>query len=443
MAQAPISRDLNAPAEAAAAVAEAEPSRPRFLPPTFDSFLHAPFRWYMAAMFGWNSAMNMQMLVRGYLAYDLTGSFAALGTMSLASAIPMLTLSAYGGVIADRFPRKAVIQAGQAANLGAALVMAVLILTGLLRFEYLLAAAVFQGIVISLMMPSQQAMLPEVVGMARMGNAVPLNAAGMNLMQIFAPALGGFLIAGLGAGMVYLVMAALYGIAILVLVRVVTAPIVGGRGPAAGAHAARRGRGSSGPGGLIEGIRYLGRDRVILVLLLFSFLGSVLAMPIRMLLPGYVAAVFEGDAIGLGQMQAAMGAGALAGALGLASFTMPRRRGLQLSAFAIGLGAALVVFSTADSFMLGAVLLFVVGLGTSGRQALGQVLLHEYVENEYRGRVMSLFMMQFAVMSFGTFLVGLLSEAVGPQVAIGSLGVAMVIVSVAFLVLVPRLRRLD
>ncbi|MDA1004782.1 MAG: MFS transporter, partial [Chloroflexi bacterium] len=214
---------------------------------------------------------------------------------------------------------------------------------------------------------------------------------------------------------------------------------VGGRGPAGAPRAARRG----GPGGLIEGLRYLGRDRTILVLLVFSFLGSVLAMPIRMLLPGYVAAVFGSDAIGLGQMQAAMGAGALAGALALASVTVRRKRGVQLAAFAIGLGAALLAFSTADHFMLAAVLLFVVGLGTSGRQSLGQVLLHEYVENEYRGRVMSIFMMQFAVMSFGTFVVGLFAEVVGPQVAIGSLGIALVIVTVSFLVVVPRLRRLD
>ncbi|MDA0365979.1 MAG: MFS transporter, partial [Chloroflexi bacterium] len=163
----------------------------------------------------------------------------------------------------------------------------------------------------------------------------------------------------------------------------------------------------------------------------------------RMLLPGYVAAVFGSDAIGLGQMQAAMGAGALAGALALASVTVRRKRGVQLAAFAIGLGAALLAFSTADHFMLAAVLLFVVGLGTSGRQSLGQVLLHEYVENEYRGRVMSIFMMQFAVMSFGTFVVGLFAEVVGPQVAIGSLGIALVIVTVSFLVVVPRLRRLD
>jgi MFS family permease len=166
-------------------------------------------------------------------------------------------------------------------------------------------------------------------------------------------------------------------------------------------------------------------------------------MPIRMLLPGYVASVFDGDAIGLGQMQAAMGAGALAGALGLASFTMPRRRGIQLAAFAIGLGAALIAFATADSFVVGAILLFIVGIGTAGRQALGQVLLHEYVENEYRGRVMAIFMMQFAVMSLGTFLVGLFAELVGPQVAIGSLGVTLVVVAIVFLVLVPRLRRLE
>ncbi|MEX2229959.1 MAG: MFS transporter [Dehalococcoidia bacterium] len=422
----------------AAAIAAAR-TRPRFLPPTFDSLLHGPFRWYMAAMLGWNSAMSMSMLVRGYLAYDLTGSFAALGVMSLASAVPMLVLSAWGGVIADRMPRKAVIQFGQVAGVILALALAALIFAGMLRFEYLLAMAVLHGAVIALMMPAQQAMLPEVVGMDRMMNAVPLNAAGMNLMQIFAPAAGGFLIVAIGPAMVYVIMAALEGLSVLTLFRVRTTPLGGERAPSR-----RPGRRSAGGlSELREGMRYLGRDRTILVLLMFSFVASVLSMPIRMLLPGYVAEVFDSDAIGLGQMQAAMGVGALIGALALASVTVRRKRGIQVVAFEIGLGVALVVFAAANGFLLAAALLFVVGLGTAGRQALGQVLLHEYVENEYRGRVMAIFMMQFAVMSLGTFLVGLFAELVGPQVAIGSLGVTLVIVAIAFLVLVPRLRRLE
>ena len=423
---------------AAAGPDEAAASRPRFLPPTFDSLLHAPFRWYMAAMLGWHSAMNMQMLLRGYLAYELTGSFAALGMMGLGSAVPMLTLSVWGGVIADRVPRKTVVQLGQSASVIAALAMAGLLFADLLRFEHLFAAAVFQGTVMALMMPSQQAMLPEVVGLDRMMNAVPLNAASMNLMQIFAPAAGGFLIVVIGPGMVYMTMAGLFAISVATLFRVRTAPLGAGRaGRGGGRHAA------SGFSEMREGVRYLARDRTILMLLVFSFLGAVLAMPIRMLLPGYVAAVFGGDAISLGQIQAAMGAGALLGALALASFSVRRRRGFVLAGFAIGLGAALIVFSTTNHFLVGAGLIFFVGVGTSGRQALGQVLLHEYVDDDYRGRVMAIFMTQFAVMSFGTFVVGLYAEAAGPQFAIGSLGVAMVVVSIAFLVLVPRLRRLD
>ncbi|MGE0599071.1 MAG: MFS transporter [Dehalococcoidia bacterium] len=414
----------------------AQPSakRKRALPRTFVSFENSVFRWYFGAMVGWMAAANMQLLVRGYLVYELTGSYAKLGVIGLASGFPMLIFAPWGGVIADRAPRKLVLQVGQAISMVIAIGVAIMLFAGILRFEHLFIASLLQGTVMAMMMPSRQAMLPEVVGIDGLQNAVPLNAAGMNIMRMMGPALGGTLIVVLSPGWVYGVMAAMYLSAVLLLFKVHITPVEPDR--------AREKSRASGFRDLIEGAKYAVRDRVIFVLLVMSFFTSLLAMPYLQMLPGYVSDVFDGNAVALGTMTGASGAGALVGALALASYDL-KRRGLMLILGAGFLGAALLLFTLTPVFWLAAGFMLLVGLGTAIRQALAQVLLQTYVEDDYRGRVMALYMTQFSLMQFGTFFVGLYSDVLGVRFAIGSLGLSLVLVSAILVVVMPRLRQLD
>ncbi len=410
----------------------------------------------MGAMIWWNAAMSMQMLVRGYLAFNLTGDFRALGVVGLGSAIPMLLLSPFGGVIADRTSKRFVLQIGQAFSALIAIVVGTLLFAGVLEFWHLFAASVTQGLMMSLVMPSRQAFLPEVVGLKRLMNAIPLQSAGMNLMQIMAPSVGGFMIDIIGAEYVYAVMAFMYGMSVFMLFRVTSLTPEEQEAASRGTPAdeARGGIGRRRPGGfanvarrstlaeLKSGMSYMFSDRTILAILAFTFLGSMLGMPIRMLLPGYVAEVFGDSGSTLGLMQMGMGIGALGGALALASLRMDRNRGLLLAGSAILMGIAMLGFSASAIFIAGWLGLMVIGIGSAGRQSLSQVLIQEYVEDQYRGRVMALYMMQFSLMSVGTFFVSLYMEAVGPQLAIGSIGLSLIGVTLIYLALVPRFRRL-
>lgn len=418
----------------------------------FEGFEHVPFRWYMGAMIWWNAAMSMQMLVRGYLAYQLTDSFASLGVVSLASAVPMLLLSPLGGVIADRHSRRAVLQFGQVVSLAVAIVVGVLVLADRVAFWHLVVASIAQGVTFALVMPSRQSLLPEVVGMGRLMNAIPLQTAGMNLMQILAPAAGGFMIDWVGAGWVYVTMAAMYATSVVMLFFVQPmspeelersqhdAPGNSFDDDASELEAVGSGRRLSE---ISAGFRYLTRDRTTLTILAFTFLASILAMPIRMLLPGYAAAVFGDEGSTLGLLQMGMGLGALVGALVLAGVRIGTNRGMLLAASAVLMGGSLVAFSLADVFWVAWIAILVVGLGSAGRMALGQVLVQEYVQNDYRGRVMAIYMMQFSLMSVGTFVVSIYMEAVGAEAAILTLGVALVLATAAFLALVPRFRSVD
>lgn len=425
----------------------------RYLPRTFDALQFGPFRWYLGALLWWNAAMSMQMLVRGYLAYDLTDSFASLGVIGLASAGPMLFLSPFGGVVADRLSRRTVLQAGQGIGLLISLVVAALIFAGQLTFWALFVASIAQGVMMAFVMPSRQAYLPEVVGMRRLMNAIPLQSASMNVMQILGPTAGGFMIDWIGPGFVYIAMVGMYGVSMLTLFAVVSlseeeyeataAEQAASTGRQRGAARGRRqGGGGSAVGDIVTGVRYLFGNPVLLSILSFTFIGSTLGMPIRRLLPGYVADVFTDSGTALGIMQMAMGLGALAGALVLATVRLDRHRGLVFAGSSLLMGVSLVLFSLTGIFWLAWLGLLVVGVGTAGRQALGQMLVQDYVDDDYRGRVMSIYMMQISMMNVGTFFVSLYMDRVGPEFAIGSLGVVLIAATLAYLFFVPRFRRL-
>ncbi len=143
--------------------------------------------------------MQMQMLARGYLVYDLTGSASLLGIVSAGSAVPMLVLALFGGAIADRFDRKRLIQIGQITVGLLALAVGVAVFAELVRWYHLLAASLIQGAIWSFMMPARQAIIPQVVGPDKIGNAMAMNAAGMSAMTLLAPAMAGGLYALAGS----------------------------------------------------------------------------------------------------------------------------------------------------------------------------------------------------------------------------------------------------
>ncbi|MDA0256970.1 MAG: MFS transporter, partial [Chloroflexi bacterium] len=402
---------------------------------TFDSLREPIFRWFFLGQMGQSGAMQLQQLLRGYLVFELTDSFAALGVMSLAQSVPMLTLSLPGGVLADRLPRKYLVQAGQAVNVANAVVLVAVIAGGWLRVEYLIASAVVQGIVMSLMMPARQSMIPDIVAPHRLTNAIALNSAGMQSMRLFAPGLGGAITAWAGADWGYGLTAVLYLVALLGIVPIPTSLT------APAAHERAGGVRSAIEDGR-ESIRYIARDPTMRTLLAVNLATVVLAMPYIIILPGFVKTVFDGGAGSLGILLSITGVGSLAGSLVIASLP-DRRRGLLLMASSFLSGIGLFAFAVSSSFWLSAGILIVVGVGTAGRLSLSNVLVQAYVDPRYRGRVMSIYMTQFSLLFIGAFFIGLLAEAYGVQQVMAGVALALMVTSAAVVAFVPRMRRLD
>ena len=408
--------------------------RPRFSLRTFASLRQREFRWLFASTLGQMAAIQMQILMRSYVTYELTGSFAAIGIVGLASAVPMLLLSVFGGVLADRVPRKRILQVGHVLNMGFALVVGVLLLLGLLLVEHLFIIALVQGIVLALTISAGQAIVPEVAGRERLMNAVSLNAAGMSFTRLLAPAAAALMIALLGTGSAYLTIAVFYGLALIALLPV--------RSRQPGAMRAGSPAGAGGLHDLMEGLRYAVSNRVIFWVLVLNFVTAILAMPYMVQLPGYVADVFAGGPTELALLAGVSGAGSLLATLVIASLP-ERRRGMLLLASSCLLGLALAAFAATSLFWPAFALMFVVGVWTAGRQAMAMVLVQAYVDDAHRGRVMSIFMTQISMVLFGGFIVGVIAEATGIQTAIGGLGLVLAVFTVAVAALVPPLRRVN
>jgi MFS family permease len=408
---------------------------------TFNSLRIPAFRFFWAALLCQMTAMNMQMMARSLLIYRITGSTAILGIMSLFNAAPMLLLSLFGGVLADRLPKKKVMIFGQAGSAVVALGIALSLQMGFLSeanegsWWILAVAALFQGTIMGLMMPSRQAMIPEIVGEEQLLNAVSLSNMGTSVMRFIAPAATGFLIDALDFQAVYFGMTIMYVLSVLFLVFL----HVGDSTPL---------RASSALADIKEGIGYLRRQTIILFILAFSLLAVLLSMPYAMLLPVFTDDILMNSAgqpvgaTGLGLLMSVSGIGAITVSLALASLPN-KRRGLMLIIGTLIMALALVVFAFSTSMALSLVIIAFVGFGQASRMALANTLIQYYTDPEYRGRVMSIYMMQFGLTSFSAAVAGVIAESVNIQWVIGGFAVTLIAISLVALAFAGRLRRLD
>ena len=390
---------------------------------TFDSLSVPGYRNLWIGFLLQMGAMQMLMLTGGYYVFELTGRESLLGIVVAAAAVPAVSLALFGGVVADRMDKKRVIQASQLVSMGVALFVAVSITTGTITWYHLLAASAMQGSVMPLVMPARQAITPQLVGMDRLTNAIALNAMVMSLTTMAVPVMAGTLIAEIGVEPVYYVIAGMYVLAVLFTTRLPKVEVP------------PRGRQTTVFGDIRDGFRYVFDNRVILVLLILSFATIIFAMPIRFILPIFAKEVFMVEADGLGVMMSAMGLGSLGGTLVIAFIGKVSRRGLALAVSGMLSGLVLLGFAATSYFVpvfaTGIAILVVVGMIQASRMTLTSSLMMEYTNQEYRGRVMSIFGLNMGIMPAGVLPVTLVAERLGAPVALGIMAGMLIFVAIA------------
>ena len=397
---------------------------------TFYSLRFREFRFLWLGMVFLMMGMQMQMIVRGYLTYEITSSPFILGLVNAGFAVPMLSLALFGGAVADRMERKRVIQIGQCLAIVLALFVGISIVTDTVTWMHLLFVSMVQGAQFSFLMPARQALVPQLVGRDNLTNAMSLDAAAMSVTTLIAPSVGGVLYNVIGPEGVYFLVAGLG------VVAVVFTSMVSARGGSANRPSVPM------ASDIMQGLRYVVNSPVVLILLVMGLATALLAMPFRFLMPVFVVDVYERGPESLGLLVTIMGMGSLVGALFIATLGK-KKRGLLLLAGSCISAIALMLVAAIPLYYAAAGLMILLGLGDAGRRTLNQALIMEEVDDQYRGRVMSVFMMNFGLMPLGVLPAGALAERFGGQFAVMLLGVLLLLTTIAVLATQRRLRELD
>ena len=361
--------------------------------------------------------------------YRLTESPILLGLMALIGAIPIIFVSLFGGAIADRVPKRRIIIIGLIGSAIVALGIALAITAGVISREksgswgILVAGITCMGILIGIMMPALQALVAEIVDREELMNAVAFNTMGMNILTVAAPSIAGAIIDSLGFDTVFYVMTGMYICSVVFIFFVPS----GGQPVSDRSHI------------LVEiqkGFSYIRQEPLILIVLLFSLVATALSMPYQQLLPIYVDDILKVSATRMGVLMSVAGAGAFIGSVILTALPN-RRRGLLLISSGLIAGSALVVFSFSTIWALSLSIMVLIGVGQTFRMTISSTLLQAYSEPEYRGRVMSIYSIQWGLMSVVTFFAGVLVEAFPVQWVLGSLSMLLIAASVLAIIFIP------
>jgi MFS family permease len=366
-----------------------------------------------------------------WLVYRLTGSAWLLGVVAFAGQIPTFLLSPLAGVLVDRWNRRRVLLAAQTLAMVQSALLAALALGGVIRVWEIIALNVLQGLVDAFDMPVRQSMVVQMVDdRADLPNAIALNSSMVNAARLLGPAIAGALIAAVGEGWCFFVDALSYGAVIfsVLLMRLDVKP----RTPKS-THVLHE---------MAEGFRYASGFAPIRSLLLLLAVSGVAGRPFAVLLPVIAREVMSGGAGTLGTLQATAGVGALAGALYLASRRSVLGLGRVVVASAALFGLGLIAFSRVHILGLAMPLLLLAGTGMMLQTAASNTIIQTVVDEDKRGRVMSILAMSlFGTVPLGSLIAGALATRIGAENTIMVGGVICVVAAALFLRALPDVRK--
>ncbi|MFF4168764.1 MFS transporter [Streptomyces sp. NPDC001744] len=393
---------------------------------TFSSLSIRNYRLFFTGAIVSNTGTWMARITQDWLVLSLTGSAAAVGVTTALQFLPMLLFGLYGGVIADRYPKRRLLLFSQAALGLCGLALAVLTLSGQVQVWHVYLIAFLLGMVTVVDNPARQTFVSEMVGPDRLRNAVSLNSANFQTARLVGPAVAGVLIAGVGSGWAFL----LNGLSFL-------APLVSlllmRTGELHKVERAPRGKGQ-----LREGLRYVaGRPDLIWPIVLVGFIGTF-GFNFPIWLTAFSDGVFHVGAGTYGFLNTLMAAGSLAGALAAARRGSTRLRMLVVAAGVFG--ALEIAAALSPAFWLFALLLVPIGMIGLTVNITANSAVQMATDPAMRGRVMSLYMMVFAGGTpIGAPLLGWVTDAYGARVGFATGGVISLLAAVVVGLVLARI----
>lgn len=374
----------------------------------------------------------MTRVATGWLVYRLTGSAFLLGLVSFAGQIPILFLGPFAGVWVDRLNRHRVLVVTQVLSMLESFALAGLALAHIITVHEVIWLNLFQGAVNAFDMPARQAFLVEMVEDPEdLGNAIALNSSLVNGARLIGPSIAGLIIAVAGEGYCFLIDGFSYMAVIASLLAMVVAVKSVTRHEESVLTELR------------AGWTYVSRFAPISSILLLLTVISLVGMPYTALMPIFAGKILHGGAHTLGFLMAAVGVGALIGAVRLAARKTVLGLGRLLPITAAGFGASLIAFAASHQIWLSLALLVVTGYCFMQQMASSNTILQTIAENEMRGRVMSFYAMSFqGIAPFGSLIAGAAANRIGAPYTLMIGGAICVIGAGLFALQLPTIRRL-
>ena len=404
---------------------------PRFR--TFSSLSNRDFRLLWAGNLFEHMALWLQLISLSWLVWDLSGSALLSGLAAGSRGLPTLVIGPWAGVLADRMDRRKLVIGAQGFHTVVSVFFAALVISGTVQVWHAMLYAIVSGVFFGFIMPARQALIVNTVPPQQLGNAFALSAMTVTVNRLIGGMLGGLLITTAGIEWNFLVEGGAYMVTGLLLIPMKT--------PYQEASTARE---SSVFTNLKDGLSYVWRDnRVIMHLMAMNFVLNMAFMPIPALLPAYTTAVLHSEANVGGYLLAAQGVGGVTATVFLASLGHAMKKGILVLAALVAGSGAIFILAQSHWILLSLGMLVVLGITQTTFIVTNQVLVQSMVPDTLRGRVTSLYMLEFGLGPVAILFIGLVMDVLsvaGALTIVSSLSMALALL---FLLTFKRVRRLD
>jgi MFS family permease len=386
----------------------------------FSAFSFRDFRLFWFGQIISLSGTWMQSVAQGWLVYSLTKSPLHLGMVAAAASLPILLFSLFGGVIADRYPKRDLLLLTQALSILPALSLGLLTSSGVVTVWHVATVAAVLGTINALDIPVRQSFLAEMVGKGHIVNAIALNSAAFNGARIIGPVIAGMTIAYLGIPACFYLNALSFVAVIIALYRIQ-------------ARGEIRTRSEGILRDFTNGIKFVADSRDIRNVFSLIAVFSIIGLPYISLLPVFAAEVFQRGAKGLGFLVGASGIGALTAALNIALRGDIRNKPRFMALTGLCFSGALLVFSLSGIFWFSLFAIMVCGWGMVSYLAVANSFIQITVPDALRGRVMSVYSLVFlGTVPIGNAILGLIAYRMGTPRAVTVSGAICLIAAMIY-----------
>lgn len=398
---------------------------------TFHALQFRDFRLLWIGTLFASSGQWIQQATLSWLVYELTGSGALLGSIGLMRAVPLLLLTPFAGVAADRLNRRNLMLSSQIAMFVLALALGVGLAINKVGIWHLFAFTFLAGIAQTFNQPVRQTVVFDLVPRHALPNAVAISSAGFNLTRALGPSIAGFLIAGFGPAGNFFIQSAAY-LGVVISVAMIVFP-----------NKARSDLGQSILSNLADGFRFVARSPLTRLLVIMGIVPPMLLIPAFMsLMPIFAKDIYHSGPTGLGLLLSSIGAGGVVGALFTASLGGMDRRGLLQIFALLGMSVSVLGFAFTTSMYTALPMLVVTGFCEMVYMSTNQTILQLSLPDEMRGRVTSIMMLNMALMPLGGLVAGISADMFGAPRTVATLSSIAILLALAILMFVPRLRNL-